>query len=159
MSTVTSGYANSYTQLGSAYTRAAAAQPTLAELLASSDSSSGTASNAATNLTLSDAAKAQLSGTATVKDFTTVTSEARTTLDGLYKAAKVTEPLDAAGNATIDLKSLDRRSLFAIAANNGGKFSAAEQAVASKELGNRFDAAPASRRSRRHHGARNAPPC
>lgn len=141
MSTVTSGYANSYTQLGSAYTRAAAAQPTLAELLASSDSSSGTASNAATNLTLSDAAKAQLSGTATVKDFTTVTSEARTTLDGLYKAAKVTEPLDAAGNATIDLKSLDRRSLFAIAANNGGKFSAAEQAVASKELGNRFDAA------------------
>ncbi len=141
MSTVTSGYANSYAQLGSAYMRAAAAQPTLAELLSSSDSSSGMTSNSATNLTLSDAAKAQLSGTAAVKDFTTITSEARTTLDGLYKAAKVTAPLDAAGNATIDLKSLDRRSLFAIAANNGGKFTADEQAVASKELGNRFDAA------------------
>jgi hypothetical protein len=140
MSTVT-GYANSYAQLGSAYTRAAATQPTLAEVLASGDSSSSTASRAATNLTLSDAAKAQLAGDAAVKDFTTVTSEARTALDGLYTAAKTTGPLDAASKVTIDLTSLDRRSLFAIATNNGGKFSTAEQTVASNELGNRFNAA------------------
>ncbi len=53
----------------------------------------------------------------------------------------MTKPIDDAGNLTIDLSSLDRRSLFAIATNNGGKFSADEQAVASKELGNRFNTA------------------
>ena len=62
-------------------------------------------------------------------------------LDGLYAAAKVTGPLDASGNTTIDLSSLDRRSLFAIATNNGGKFTSDEQSVASTELNNRFNAA------------------
>jgi len=142
MSTVSTGYASSYAQLGSAYTRAATAtQSTLAEVLASNDASSGTTFNAATNLTLSDAAKAQLAGTPAVKDFTAVTSDTRTALDGLYAAAKVTGPLDDAGNVTVDLSSLDRRALFAIATNNAGKFSTDEQTVASNELGNRFNTA------------------
>jgi hypothetical protein len=139
MTSVNTGLANPYVNLGSAYARAAATQPSLANVLASSDGSS--TSNAATNLTLSDAARAQLANASTVKDFSTVTSEARTTLDGLYAAAKVTGPLDAAGNATIDLSSLDRRSLFAIASNNAGKFTGDEQSVASAELNNRFNAA------------------
>jgi hypothetical protein len=139
MTSVNTGFANPYANLGSAYARAAATQPSLANVLAAGDDSS--TSNAATNLTLSEAARAQLANASTVKDFSTVTAEARTTLDGLYAAAKVTGPLDAAGNATIDLSSLDRRSLFAIATNNAGKFSTDEQSVASTELNNRFNAA------------------
>jgi hypothetical protein len=138
MTTVNTGF-NPYANLGYAYARAPATPPSLANVLASADA--GFASNAATNLTLSDAALAQLANVATVKDFSTVTSQARTALDGLYAAAKVTGPLDASGNPGIDLSSLDRRSLFAIASNNAGKFTPDEQNVASRELSNRFNAA------------------
>src|SRR3981081_4450432 len=139
MTSVYTGLTNPYANLGSAYARAAATQPSLASVLAGSDGSSS--SNAATNLTLSDAALAQLANASTTKYFSTVTSEARATLDRLYAAAKVTGPLDASGNTTIDLSSLDRRSLFAIATNNGGKFTPDEQSVAATELNNRFNAA------------------
>ena len=87
MTSVNTGFANPYANLGSAYARAAATQPSLANVLAGNGDSSG--SSAATNLTLSDAARAQLANAATVKDFSTVTSQARTTLDALYAAAKV----------------------------------------------------------------------
>ena len=140
MTSVNTGL-NPYANLGSAYARAAATQPSLANVLAGSDNSPQ--SNAATNLTLSDAARAQLASASTTKDFAAVTADARTALEGLYAAAKVTGPLDASGNPTIDLSSLDRRSLFAIATNNGGKFTPDEQQVASTELGNRFNDAVA----------------
>ena len=130
---------NPYAQIGSAYARAAAAQPTLAGILSAADSGNPPDSNAATNLTLSDAARAQLANASTSKDFTTVTADARTTLDGLYAAAKVQGPIGADGKTTVDLSSLDRRSLFAIATNNGGKFSPDEQKAAGTELGNRFN--------------------
>ncbi|MDB5653798.1 MAG: hypothetical protein JWQ94_1411 [Tardiphaga sp.] len=140
MSSVTTSF-NAYSQYGSAYARAAATQPSLANALAASDATSNAGSTAATNLTLSDAAKATLAATATTKDFSAVTADARSALDTLYGAAKVTGPIDASGHATIDLSSLDRRSLFAIATNNGGKFSADEQSVAAGELSDRFSAA------------------
>ena len=70
-----------------------------------------------------------------------MTDDARSALDGLYAAAKVKGPIGDDGKTTIDLSSLDRRSLFAIATNNGGKFTPDEQQVASTELGNRFNAA------------------
>jgi len=41
----------------------------------------------------------------------------------------------------VDLSSLDRRSLFAIATNNAGKFTPDERGLAVSELGSRFDAA------------------
>jgi hypothetical protein len=138
MTSVNAGYANPYANYGSAYARAAATQPSLANTLNSDDASS---SNAATNLTLSDAARAQLANAAAVKDYSVVTSEVRTTLDGLYAAAKVKGPLDDAGQPTVDLSSLDRRSLFAVATNNGGKFTSDEQSIAAYELDNRFNAA------------------
>jgi hypothetical protein len=140
MTSVNTGY-NPYANLGSAYARAAATQPSLAGVLAGSDGYAS--SNAATNLTLSDAARAQLANASAATDFSTVTSQARAALDGLYAAAKVTGPLDTSGNTTIDLSSLDRRSLFAIATNNAGKFTPDEQTVASSELNNRFNAAMA----------------
>jgi len=136
------GY-NPYAQYGSAYARAAATQPSLADALntAEAGSSNPFDPNAATNLTLSDAAKAKLASDAAKPDFTTVTSDARAVLDKLYAAAKVSGPIGADGKGTVDLSSLDRRSLFAIATNNGGKFTADEQSVASQELTNRFNAA------------------
>jgi hypothetical protein len=139
MSSVNAGYANPYANYGSAYARAAAAQPSLANVLAAGDDTA--TSNAATNLTLSDAARAQLANASGLKDFSTVTAETRTALDKLYAAAKVTGPLDDAGRPTVDLTSFDRRALFAVAANNAGKFTADEQSFAAYELDNRFNAA------------------
>lgn len=136
-----SGY-NPYAQYGSAYARAAATQPSLAEALNAAESGSNPYDpNAATNLTLSDAAKAQLAAAASTPDFTTVTNDARAALDKLYAVAKVTGPVGSDGKTTVDLSSLDRRSLFAVATNNGGKFTPDEQKVASSELTNRFNVA------------------
>ena len=132
---------NAFAMIGAAYARAKAPAPTLASYLGSADSGTQPDSNAATNLTLSDAAKAKLASASTAKSFADVTADARSALDGLYVAAKVKGPIGSDGKATIDLSSFDRRSLFAIATNNGGKFSPDEQQVASTELGNRFNAA------------------
>ena len=136
------GTNNPYAQYGSAYARAAAT-PSLAATLSADgsagDASASATSNAATNLTLSDAARAQLAK-AQLPDFATVTSDARITLDRLYTVAGVKGPI-VDGETTIDLSTLDRRSLFAISTNNGGKFSPDEQAVAASELKQRFDKA------------------
>ena len=132
---------NPYAMISAAYARTPAPPPTLASYLGSGDSGTSPDSNAATNLTLSDAAKAQLASASPPKDFATVTDDARSALDGLYAAAKVKGPIGEDGKTTIDLSSFDRRSLFAIATNNGGKFTPDEQQVASTELGNRFNAA------------------
>lgn len=133
---------NPYAQYGSAYARAAATQPSLADALnaAEAGNSNPLDPNAATNLTLSDAAKAKLASEAATPDFTTVTNDARAALDKLYAAAKVTGPI-VEGKTVVDLSALDRRSLFAIATNNGGKFTPDEQSAASGELTNRFNAA------------------
>ncbi|MDH2382636.1 hypothetical protein [Bradyrhizobium sp. CER78] len=133
---------NPYAQYGSAYARAAAT-PSLAATLSgdgtAGDLSASSTPSAATNLTLSDAARAQLAK-APLPDFATVTNDARTTLDRLYTVAGVKKPI-VDGKTTIDLSTLDRRSLFAISTNNGGKFTPDEQAVAASELKQRFDKA------------------
>lgn len=128
---------NPYAQYGSAYARAAAT-PSLASTL-NDNAGNDPLGNSATNVSLSDAARKQLA-TTSQPDFSTVTSDARTTLDRLYTVAGVKGPL-VDGKTTIDLSTLDRRSLFAISTNNGGKFTPDEQAVASSELKQRFDAA------------------
>lgn len=146
MTAINTGY-NSYAQYGSAYARAAAAtQPSLANALNSAESQNSSDPNAATNLTLSDAAKAQLAATSSVPDFASVTNDARAALDKLYTAANVKGPLNDNGAAAIDLSSLDRRALFAIATNAGGKFTPDEQSAATSETRTRFEAvlAPAA---------------
>lgn len=132
---------NAYAQFGSAYARAAAIQPSLANILNANDAGNSVDPNAATNLTLSDAARARLANAAATPDLATVVSDARKSLDNLYKAAQVTRPLTNDGKQTINLSQLDRRSLFAISTNTGGKFTADEQRVASNELKSRFDSA------------------
>ncbi|MHC2468668.1 hypothetical protein [Bradyrhizobium embrapense] len=139
---------NPYAQYGSAYARAAAT-PSLAATLSADgtagDLSASATPGAATNLTLSDAARAQLAKTsvkAPPPDFATVTNDARVTLDRLWTVARVKKPI-VDGKTTIDLSTLDRRALFAISTNNGGKFTPDEQAVAATELKQRFDEAMA----------------
>jgi hypothetical protein len=91
--TAINGY-NPYAALGSAYARTAAAtQPSLLDALNAAETGAQSDPNAATNLTLSDAAKAKLASDAATPDFTTVTNDARAALDKLYAAAKVNGPL------------------------------------------------------------------
>lgn len=90
-----------------------------------------TSQSNATNITLSDAAKATLSQ----KDSSTIIAEVRAALSKLMTDAGVTSP------AGLDLSSLDRRGLFAISANGDGTFTQAEKEAAQQELSARFDAA------------------
>lgn len=141
MTSITTG-SNPYAQIGSAYARTAAAtQPSLLDAINAADTGSPSDPNAATNLTLSDAAKARMAAEAKTPDFSTVTNDVRAALDKLYAAAKVSGPLTADGKTTVDLSSLGRRALFAVTTNNGGKFTADEQTAAAGELTARFNAA------------------
>jgi hypothetical protein len=118
MTTAISGYSPSMlAYLGSAYGKATSSTDT------ATASATAAQSAASDTVTLSDAALALLAAQSTDKDFATVTADARTTLDNLYKAAKVTVPL-AGGQATVDLTNIDRRTLYAIASNSGLKFTA-----------------------------------
>lgn len=94
----------------------------------------------ATNVTISDAARALLASQYTDQDFSTVTADARAALNNLYKEENVAVPV-ANGKPTIDLSRLDRRAVYAIASNSEGLFTPDEQSVAAQELQNRFDAA------------------
>ena len=111
-----------------------AQQQALTNPPAASSSESG-----ATNVTLSDAAKAALT---TIKDFATVTTEARATLDKLLADAKLTTPLKD-GKLALDLSKVDRRELYAMSTNSNQLFTADEQKAAAIELQNRFDQAMA----------------
>ena len=131
MTTVSSAqYSNYYLLLGST---AASASRTAAS---SGGSGTGSSSNNATNITLSSAAQTALA----TKDLATVVAETREALDKLLADAKATSPLKD-GKLAIDLSSLDRRALYAVAANTEGKFSDDERSAAAIELSNRFDAA------------------
>lgn len=94
----------------------------------------------ATQVTISDAARALLAGQYSDQDFATVTTDARTALDNLYKAANVSTPF-ADNEPTIDISGLDRRAVYAIASNSQGLFTADEQKLAQQELQTRFDTA------------------
>src|SRR3984893_2692977 len=109
----------------------------------SAGASDSSGSGAATIVSLSSEAMAALATRAPgQRTLATVIADARAALDTRYKSAKVAGPL-AGGKQPIDLTSLDRRTVFAIASNSGGKFTADEQTLASSELQHRFDAAMA----------------
>ncbi|WP_423067271.1 hypothetical protein [Devosia sp. CN2-171] len=103
-----------------------------------STTTSGTppSGSSATSVTLSDAAKAALAE----KDFATVTSDARATMDALLAAAKLTSPLKD-GALAIDLSKVERRELYAMSTNADQKFTVEEQKAAAIEMQNRFDQA------------------
>lgn len=122
-----SSYASTYAQiLANAQARSQAAS--------TGATGGSTTPDAATSVTLSDAARAALAG----KDLATVIADTRSKLDALLAKAQATSPL-ADGKLTLDLTSLDRRELWAMAGNSGQGFSVDEQKAAQIELTNRFD--------------------
>lgn len=96
------------------------------------------ADKSAVNVTLSEAAKAALKAQAEAPTLASIAAAARTVIDKLLAQAKTNDPL-IDGRATIDLGGLDRRSLFAVASNAGGGFSADEQTLASATLAFQFE--------------------
>lgn len=85
------------------------------------------------NVTLSAEAQAALAAQTDIRTTDALVADARSTLDKLLAGAKATSALKD-GKATIDVSGLDRRSLYAIASNRGGKFSIEEQVVASLQM-------------------------
>lgn len=100
------------------------------------DTGAKASANNATNIELSDEAKAVLAG----KDFATITSDMRAKFDALLLDAGLTSPYKD-GELAIDLTGVDRRSLFAASSNSDDQFSTEEQTAAKEELARRFDAA------------------
>jgi len=127
------------TQYGAYYSAAVTSQTAAKYSTASqTTTNSGTSggNDSATTIELSDEAKAVLAA----KDFTTITSDMRKTLDDLLEKTGLTSPYDE-GVLAIDLTEIDRRSLYAAASNSEDKFSEDEQKAAKGELARRFDAA------------------
>lgn len=90
------------------------------------------------NVTLSEAARAAMKAQAETPNPASVAAAARTAIDKLLAQAGTRDPL-VDGRATIDLGGLDRRSLFAVAANAGGGFSADERTLAQATMTFQFE--------------------
>ncbi|UJW86790.1 hypothetical protein [Devosia sp. SL43] len=99
-----------------------------------STTASTTTEQAATSVTLSDAALAALA----TKDFATVLAETRTKLTTLLKEADRDSPLEG-DELALDLSSLDPRELYAMASDDS--FSNDERAAAGIEMQRRFEQA------------------
>ena len=141
VSSITTGYAtNPY---------AAAAAGTTATKATAADTASTSAaktSGSSVNVTLSAEALAALAAQTDSRTIDTVVVSARTALDQLLSDAKATSALKD-GKPMISVAGLDRRSLYAIASNKGGKFPIEEQVVATLQMKATRDAslsAPAS---------------
>jgi hypothetical protein len=89
-------------------------------------------------VTLSEAAKAAIKAQADTPSLDSVTAAALKTIGQLLTAAGATGAISG-GQATIDLSGLDRRSLFAVADNATGAFTADEQTVAADTLATSFE--------------------
>lgn len=101
---------------------------------------SPTINTPAVNVTLSAAAQAALKAQTDSRTLDAVVAEARAQIAAQLKAAKTSSALKD-GDATIDLSSLDRRTLFAVASNKGGQFPLDQQVVAALAMKGQHDAA------------------
>jgi len=125
---------NSY--VANPYLATSTANTTTATTATTSDASGAAAaktSGSSVNVTLSAQAQAALAAQTDSRTTDAVVASARSALDKLLADAKATSALKD-GKATIDVSGLDRRSLYAIASNKGGKFPIEEQVVASLQL-------------------------
>jgi len=137
VSSVTNGYvANPYLATSTASTTTA----TTGTTSDASGAASTKASASSVNVTLSAEAQAALAAQTDNRTTDQVVAAARSALDKLLADAKATSALKD-GKATIDVSGLDRRGLYAIASNKGGKFPIEEQVVASLQLKANRDAA------------------
>jgi hypothetical protein len=141
---VSSVTSNPYATAYAATTTAANAAATNATTTgAQADTAAAKTSGSSVNVTLSAQAQAALAAQTDSRTIDAVIANARTALDKLLGDAKATGALKD-GKATIDLSGLDRRSLYAIASNKGGKFSIEEQVVATLQMKATRDAALAA---------------
>lgn len=104
---------------------------------------SATINTPAVNVTLSAAAQAALKAQTDSRAIETVVSDARAQIATLLKAAGTKDALKD-GDATIDLSGLDRRTLYAVASNQGGQFPLDQQVVAALAMKDQNDQALAS---------------
>jgi len=94
---------------------------------------SPTINTPAVNVTLSPAAQAALKAQTDSRTTETVVAEAKAQIAARLKSAGTTLALKD-GDPTIDVSSLDRRTLYAVASNQGGGFPIEQQVVASLAL-------------------------
>lgn len=99
---------------------------------------SPTINTPAVNVTLSAAAQAALKAQTDSRTIETVVSEAKAQITARLKAAGAKDALKD-GNATIDLSGQDRRTLYAVASNQGGAFPMSQQVVATLALKSQAD--------------------
>jgi hypothetical protein len=104
---------------------------------------SPTINTPAVNVTLSPAAQAALKAQTDSRTTDAVVSDARTQIATLLKAAGTKSALDN-GDPAIDVSSMDRRTLYAVASNQGGQFPVDQQVVAALALKDQHDTALAS---------------
>jgi hypothetical protein len=115
------------------------ATPAPASPKATTDDAASSASDSpAVTVTLSDAAKAAMQAQDDPTD--SVAAAARSAIDQLLADAKA-KAVMSNGKPTIDMSGMDRRSLYAIASNQGGSFTADEQKLATSAMSNNFQAA------------------
>jgi hypothetical protein len=123
------------------YAAAGAATPPLPDATARKDAADPNArsTGASVSVTLSAEAMAALAAQTDTRSTDAVVSAARASLDKLLADAKATSAL-VDGKPTISVAGLDRRSLYAIASNQDGKFSTQEQVVAALQMKTTSDA-------------------
>lgn len=99
---------------------------------------SPTINTPAVNVTLSPAAQAALKAQTDSRTIEAVVAEAKAQITARLKAAGTGNALKD-GSPAIDLTSLDRRSLYAVASNKGGGFPMEQQVVAALALKSQSD--------------------
>lgn len=138
MTTAVSSNASLSAGTSSAYAASTAAAATAAASSAkAADSVASTSTTAGDQIILSDAAKAYLAATTSV-DAATLAANARQWFDQQYAANNLTSPL-LDGQVALDMTSLSRATLSAVAANSQSLFSKDETAAAGLALQKRFD--------------------
>ncbi len=126
---------NPYSAAGTAYGTSSAAT-TAATKTSDGDGNAAAMTTSNDSVELSDAAKAYLaSQSSNAADLAT---EARKWFDAQYKSTGLASPM-LDGSVALDMTSLSRETLSAVAANTGGLFSKDETLAAGATLQKRFD--------------------
>ena len=133
---------NPYGAAGTAYgsQSAGTAAATTTQAASSGTDTISSGSGGADTVNLSDAAKAYLAGQ--TSDAATIATSARKWFDAQYKTTGLTSPM-LDGSVALDMTSLSREALSAIAADSQGLFSKDETLAAGATLQKRFDDAVA----------------
>lgn len=112
----------------------------LARLANNDKGSAGSTTSTSSGSTTSNATDLALTSSAS-EDLAALGTRTRAALDALLAKAGVTSPLKDDGRLAVDLSSLDRRQLYAMASDNVRAFTADEEKAATLELQRRSDTA------------------